>query len=171
MVDVSLMYKEYYNYIRAIAGRIIRGDANDIASAAFYKLSQCSYATNEAIAKEFLKTTAIRLSLDYLKAEKRRMANLERMKVDLCLHEEPTNEQEEKDAEMANLHAEVIKFIHDRIKELPERTRQVFELYYFEQKKPDQISELLNIKRHTVWSHLNNARTILRMEILFRQRR
>lgn len=165
MVDFNYMYKKYYNYICTIVSKIINDDANDIAQMAFVKLSQCTYAIHEGIAVEFLKTTAKRMACDHIRSKKfRRNFNAE-LKED----QEPSNEQELRDAEQEEFKEQLINFVHKKISELPENCRNVFELYYFKNMKAKEISKELGITPNTVWSHLNHARDILRMEILFKK--
>jgi RNA polymerase sigma-70 factor (ECF subfamily) len=167
MVDFDYMYKKYYNYIRAIVSRIIHADANDITQMAFVKLSQCTYATHESVAKEFLKTTAKRMSIDYLNEQKRKRVTFNQMKLDLGLDE--SNEQDEKEKEASRNLEELMYFIHKRIAQMPEVMRKVFEMTYFDGLRARQISKELNITRNTVWSHLHHARLALRKEVLYKK--
>lgn len=165
MADFNYIYKQYYNYIRAIVSRIIKDDANDITQMAFFKLSQCTYANEEHIAKEFLKTTAVRMAIDYLKARQRKSKIIKELPPDY----EASDEQQTRDAELEEFKQAAIKYIFNKIAELPEATRKVFELYYFKSMKAKQISKELGITPNTVWSHLSHARDTLRMEILFKK--
>lgn len=165
MVDFNYVYNKYYNYIRTIVSNMISDDPDDITQLAFIKLSQCTYAEHEGIAREFLKTTAKRMCIDYIKAKKiRRQFNAE-----LNEHDEPSNEQEHRDAEQEEFKEQIVNFIHKKIAELPDNCRNVFELYYFKNMKAKQIAKELKITPNTVWSHLHRARNTLRMDGLFKR--
>jgi RNA polymerase sigma factor (sigma-70 family) len=168
MVEFNYIYNTYYNYIRAIVSKITHEDGDDIAQMAFVKLSQSKYALSEheGIAREFLKTTAKRMSITYITDKKRRSNfNLELPDDGYGL----SDAQAQQDIELEVFKEQLIDFVHKKIAELPDACRQVFELYYFKNMKAKQIAQELGIAKNTVWVHLHHAREALRIEALFKK--
>lgn len=162
------MYNKYYNYVRAIVGRMINGDADDIAQMAFLKLSKYEY--DEQHAKAFLVMAAKNLAIDYIRKSKRERNNYNKMALDLGMLTEPTTEFEQNNADLAEIHTSVIEFIHEEIKNLPTATRRCFEMFCYRDMQPKQIAVELNISINTVYQHISIAREKLKIEILFNKK-
>ncbi|MBL1409800.1 RNA polymerase sigma-70 factor [Sphingobacterium faecale] len=61
--------------------------------------------------------------------------------------------------------AEVYKQIGDAVNQLPEKTRQVFNLAFLEHKSNPEIADLLSISINTVKVHKNNAKKALQLSL------
>lgn len=168
MVDLTYMYKKYYNYIRRVVINMINEDPDDIAQLAFVKLSTAQYA-NEEHGKAFLITVAKNMCIDYVRKRKRERDAANKMIKEIEAFENPITEQEQHAADLAQIHADVIEFIHQEIKKLPTATRKVFELH-LAGLPPKDIASTLNIAYQTVCNHLQTARTTLKIEILFNKK-
>lgn len=168
MVNFNYIYKTYYNYIRSIVRNIINNDPDDIVQMAFYKLSQVEI-NDEQHAKALLITTAKNMSIDFLRKQKRERMNINKMVNDLSMREEPFTEQEQSVADLAQIHTDVIDFIYQEIKRLPNAQRTVFELY-LRGMKPIDIAAHLNLSGQTVRNYLQIAREKLKIEILFNKK-
>lgn len=61
---------------------------------------------------------------------------------------------------------EQLKSLHKAIEELPPKCREVFTLYYFEEKKNTEIALQCNISIRTVETHIYHALKLLQKAVL-----
>jgi RNA polymerase sigma-70 factor (family 1) len=137
--------------------------AEEITSDTFVKLHRLhdKFNTYNNI-QAFLFITARNASLDFLKYRQRQREHF----TDLQHHEEEVPEIPlfaETDVQ-----AEVLKHIYDEIEKLPERSKQIFKLYYIEGISLNEIAEMLGISRQTVANQKHTALKVLRMKMLDR---
>lgn len=137
--------------------------AEEITSDTFVKLHRLhdKFNTYNNI-QAFLFITARNASLDFLKYRQRQREHF----TDLQHHEEEVPEIPlfaETDVE-----ADVLKHIYEEIEKLPERSKQIFKLYYIEGISLNEIAALLGISRQTVANQKHTALKVLRMKILDR---
>jgi RNA polymerase sigma-70 factor (family 1) len=135
--------------------------AEEITSDTFVKLHRLhdKFNTYNNI-QAFLFITARNASLDFLKYRQRQREHFTE------LHEEEVPEIPmfaDTDVE-----ADVLKHIYDEIEKLPERSKQIFKLYYIEGISLNEIAEMLGISRQTVANQKHTALKVLRMKMLDR---
>ena len=170
MVNLNHYYEKYHKYIRAFVYNIIKDDPDDITQMSFYKLSQCDYIKNDAMACEFLKTAAKNMCIDYIRKRKRDRANVKKMKDDLNLYGEPIEQDLMNHIELAEIHTDVIQFIYSEIQKLPPMASKCFELHCLKDLPVKKVAEQLNIAERTVTNHISLARKQLKIEILFNKK-
>jgi RNA polymerase sigma-70 factor (family 1) len=137
--------------------------AEEITSDTFVKLHRLhdKFNTYNNI-QAFLFITARNASLDFLKYRQRQREHF----TDLQHHEEEVPEIPlfaETDVE-----ADVLRHIYSEIEKLPERSRQIFKLYYLEGISLNEIAAMLGISRQTVANQKHTALKTLKMKILDR---
>ena len=170
MVNFNHYYERYYRYIRSFVYKIINEDPDDITQMSFYKLSQCNYVKNDAMACDFLKTTARNMAIDHIRKRKRDRANIRQMKDDLNLYEEPIEQELINHIELAEIHSDVLQFIYEEIKKLPPMARTCFELCCIKDVSIKKAAEQLGISERTITNHIAIARKKLKIEILFNKK-
>jgi RNA polymerase sigma factor (sigma-70 family) len=66
------------------------------------------------------------------------------------------------------MYAEYLQLLYAQVNELPDRCREVFRLYFFEQRTTREIADLLNITEQTVRNQKTKAVHLLRALLLKR---
>ncbi|MCS3800875.1 RNA polymerase sigma factor [Niastella sp. OAS944] len=135
--------------------------AEEITSDTFVKLHRLhdKFNTYNNI-QAFLFITARNASLDYLKYRQRQREHF------TDLHEEDVPEIP-MFAE-TDVHADVLRHIYEEIERLPERSRNIFKLYYIEDLSLNEIADRLGISRQTVANQKHTALKTLKMKLLDR---
>jgi RNA polymerase sigma-70 factor (family 1) len=137
--------------------------AEEITSDTFVKLHRLhdKFNTYNNI-QAFLFVTARNASLDFLKYRQRQREHF----TDLQHHEEEVPEVPL--FPETNVEADVLQHIYNEIEKLPERSRQIFKLYYLEDLSLNEIAERMGISRQTVANQKHTALKVLRMKLLDR---
>lgn len=135
--------------------------AEEITSDTFVKLHRLhdKFNTYNNI-QAFLFITARNASLDYLKYRQRQREHFTE------LHEEDVPEIPM--FSETDVHADVLRHIYEEIEKLPERSKQIFKLYYIEGISLNEIAEMLGISKQTVANQKHTALKTLKMKLLDR---
>lgn len=132
--------------------------AEDITAETFIKLWQrWKDFDNEKSIASFLHVTARNASIDWLRAEKREIANR-----DTLLH---LLQEEQYDHLHDDIKAELMRLIHAEIERLPRKIKVVFLMAYVEGRKNEEIAKLLRINNQSVRNHKARALKLLRLSL------
>jgi RNA polymerase sigma-70 factor (ECF subfamily) len=154
------VFRSYYALIVMFANKIIdsQGEAEDIAIEVFLSLfRRYNQFENEPNIRAFLYVSARNRCLNYLKAKRRHGIKnqefIERIQDDTLLEYE------------YSIKVEIIEAIHAAIENLPEECRKIFKLLYYEEMKPAEIADRLQISVNTVYVQKSRAIGILRIKL------
>jgi len=132
--------------------------AEDITTETFIKLWQRrENFDNEKSITSFLHTTARNASIDWLRAEKRRVRNREELLY--LLH------QDQYENLQNDIKAEVLRQVQHEIEMLPSKIKRVFILSYVDGKTNEEIATLLGIHNQSVRNYKTRAAKFLRLAI------
>ncbi|TJY61539.1 RNA polymerase sigma-70 factor [Sphingobacterium alkalisoli] len=133
--------------------------AEDIVADCFFKLWQnrTEFQTAQNV-KAFLYISCRNASLNHLRSLKRRNAAQELYFSQLESGEETILYQ--------IIETEVLHILSREIEELPTKCREVFKMIYIENKKTDEIADLLGISVKTVRGHKARAIELLKSQLL-----
>jgi RNA polymerase sigma-70 factor (ECF subfamily) len=157
----SAVFDAWYNEIRYFTHKLIsnREEAEDITIDTFSKLFKIhNHFSNEAGIRAFLYVTARNNSFNYLR-DRRRIYTTEFSTV---LEDILATDIPDELSQHAILETQLIKDIYAAIQQLPLRSRQILEMFYFEGKDAGVIAEQLSITRDTVRSQKRYALELLR---------
>jgi RNA polymerase sigma factor (sigma-70 family) len=159
----------YYKRIKTIAFKIVRNeeDADDIASQSFVKLWQYRDVegwTLEAI-YSLLKVIARNIAIDYWRKDPgTRYLDPSKAKDEQSFEMEFGHESARADDH--ELKEEItMELIKELVPKLPDRTREVFSLRFYEKKSAHQVAKQLGISVHTVNNINSEARKKLKKMI------
>jgi RNA polymerase sigma-70 factor (ECF subfamily) len=152
------IYRRYYGELYLFGKKLTGSDqeGEDIAVISFYKLfSICKNFETEANIKAFLYIAVRNASFSYLrnlkwKTEKQREF-AERMENEVFFEYE------------YGIKSEILDKVNLAIEQLPEKSKLVFKLMYFEGLTANQIAEKLKLSQSTVFSHKHQALHTLRL--------
>jgi len=157
----SKIFDLYYKSLCYFANPITQDSqqAEDIVSECFFKLWQArdSFSSLKKV-KAFLYVSCRNACLNYLRNLKRRNAAQElylsqfEMSEDIILYQ--------------IIETEVLSALSNEIEELPDKCKEVFKLIYMDNKKTDEIAELLGISVKTVRGHKARAIDLLKSQLL-----
>lgn len=135
--------------------------AEEITSDTFVKLHRLhdKFNTYNNI-QAFLFITARNASLDYLKYRQRQREHF----TDLDPEEVPEIPMFAE----TDVQADVLRHIYEEIEKLPERSKQIFKLFYLEGISLNEIADLLGISRQTVANQKHTALKTLKIKLLDR---
>ena len=111
--------------------------------------------------QSFLFTTARNAALDYLRQRQRRT----QMTTFISFEYEPEDTVLPMFAEQ-DIETEVLQLVYREIEELPSKSRQVFKLFYLEDKTVGEIANIMKTNTQTVANQKTTAIKQLRMKIL-----
>jgi RNA polymerase sigma factor (sigma-70 family) len=136
--------------------------AEEITSDTFVKLHRLhdKFNTYNNI-QAFLFITARNASLDFLKYRQRQREHFTDLQYEEEIPEVPLFPE-------TNVEADVLRHIYNEIEKLPERSKRIFKLYYFEDRSLNEIAEIMGISRQTVANQKHTALKTLKMKILDR---
>ena len=152
------VFEHYYPALLAFIKKLTGSleEAEDISLNAFQALfNRCHLFNTEANIKAFLYISARNSSLNYLKSRKRieekqkRLA--ERLKDDTALRYEYDIQQE------------IVEAVSNAIENLPEECKKVFKLLIYNELKPAEVAEMLQISVSTVYNQKSRAVQALRI--------
>lgn len=149
-------YPALLAFVRKLTGSHEEGE--DISLKAFQALfNRCHLFNTEVNIKAFLYISARNSSLNYLKSRKRthelQKRFAERMMNDTSLR----YEYEMKD--------EIVQTISNAIDNLPDECRKIFKLLIYEELKPADVAEMLQISVSTVYNQKSRALQALRIRL------
>jgi RNA polymerase sigma-70 factor (ECF subfamily) len=152
------LFREYYSDMMNVCLRYAgnREEAEDMLNEGFVKIFQnLNKYTDQNTPRAWMKRVMANAAIDY-----NRKYNSHRFE------QVPYDDLNENDlyisAEHAILHHLTRGELMDCIQALPYMSRQVFNLYIFENYSHADIAQMLNIKEGTSHWHLNHARTLLK---------
>lgn len=156
----SFFFKEFYAALCYFSYTIIKDKAaaEDIAEEAFIKLwERHSSFQNEANIKSFLYAIVRNASIDWLRQQKRRLAQSKEI---IYLAEET-----ESFIQQQIIEAETYREVVASLKILPPKCRQIFRMFYFEGKDYSQIAHELNLSINTIRVQKARALALLRQQL------
>ncbi len=155
------LFKMFYKPLITYAMRYVRSQpvAEDIVHDIFLKIweqrREIQINTNF---KSYLYKMTHNQALNYLKSKRLEISDIFDLKISV----------QEKLLTEEIVYVEDLKnHIEQAIKELPERTRDVFTMHRFDHLKYSEIAEILNIKQGTVETHMVRALKYLRKRLSF----
>jgi RNA polymerase sigma-70 factor (ECF subfamily) len=133
-------------------------EAQDIATEVFMTLFNLhDHFNSEPNIRSFLYVSARNRCINYLKTKKRsdirNQRFVERVQDDTLLEYEHS------------IKAEIVETIHNAIENLPEECRRIFKMLYYEELKPAEVAELLQISVNTVYVQKSRAVGMLRLKL------
>jgi RNA polymerase sigma-70 factor (family 1) len=161
----DLLFDMFFPALCYFANKLIeeRQEAEDIVLDTFQKLwARREHFETMPNIKAFLYITVRNTCLNYLRyRETQRKRTREMIKL--------MPDRFEEDAEQQRIRAEVMKNIYSEIEKLPKKCREVFELYYFEGLKANEIAEQLQISESTVRNQKVRALQLLKTALSGRE--
>lgn len=154
-------FRLYFQALCLFARRILQhqSEPEDIVQECFIKLwHKRSRVTNPEAIKSFLYRTVQNACLDFLKSKQAQI------KV-VSISDDILTDNPFQNSEAAIVEAELLREIHQLVNGLPERIREVFQLYYLEGKSETEIGQLLHTSPHTVRNQRVRAIALLRQRI------
>jgi RNA polymerase sigma-70 factor (ECF subfamily) len=156
----ELVFKAYYGPLMVFSTKLCDDDkeGEDIVMGVFQALFQRHKRFNsEEHIKAFLYISARNRCLNFLKARKKHavgsIEQAERLQDDTLLVYE------------YEIRAEIVAAIHTAIESLPDQCRHIFKLLYYEERKPTEVAEQLQISVNTVYVQKSRAVSMLRMRL------
>jgi RNA polymerase sigma-70 factor (family 1) len=160
-----LVHREYYRSLIYYAYKMVQlmPAAEDVVSDSFCKLFLSrARMENMGHVREFLYRVTRNASIDLIRSKVKEKA------VQKDLLHLAGGEGDNKES-FAVVEAETLDKIYREIENLPEKSRQVFKLYFFEEKSTTEISEALQIHPQTVLNHKSSAVKNLRSKLLLQK--
>lgn len=160
-----LVHREYYRQLIYYAFKIVSSmpAAEDLVADSFCKLflSRARMKNMDHV-REFLYRVTKNAGIDQIRARAREKV----VSTDLLgvADQEPTEAED-----LGMIEAEVLNKLYLEIENLPEKSRQVFKLYFFENKSTSEISEAMQINPQTVLNHKSSAVKNLRSKLLLQK--
>ena len=149
----ELLYKQYAQSLLAIANAYTRNnqDSIEVLQDSFLKIFQNIhlYDSEKSTLYTWMRTIVVRTSIDFLRKGKNSIQSIE------------WEEQHDPMIEAEALHRMTADQILNMLKQLPETTRVVFNLFITEGYTHKEIGELLKISEGTSKWHLSEARKFL----------
>ena len=113
--------------------------------------------------KTYLYRSVQHACLDYLKHQEVKGDYANYIEIQLKIEELNYNDE----SSSALFEDERMRLVYQEIKHLPEKCREVFTMAYLEEKKTNEIADLLKISKRTVEAQLYKALKIIRNALLF----
>ena len=157
----TLIFDKHYKSLCYFANPITQDaqQAEDIVSECFFKLwtNKESFETMQNI-KAFLYISCRNACINHLRNLKRRNTSQELYLSQL--------ENSEDSILYQIIETEVLQVLSEEIEALPSKCKEVFKLIYIDNKKTDEIAELLGISVKTVRGHKARAIELLKTQLL-----
>ena len=157
------LYEKYAPALISFARRFVGHDAaEDIIQDVFLKLWELkSFTIIDESIRSYLYRSVQNSCLNYLRHEVIHHEYINRASAELKIEELQFCTMDDiliKDGQL--------KSLHKAIEELPPKCREVFTLYYFEEKKNAEIALQCNISVRTVETHIYHALKLLQKAVL-----
>jgi len=161
----KVLYKDNAPLLISLATRYVdRTTAEDLVQDIFLKIWQ---KREFIFLKEGIKTYLYRsvqhACLDYLKHQDVKGNYTNYIEIQLKIEELNYNDE----FSSILFEDERMRLIYKEINHLPEKCKEVFTMAYLEEKKTNEIADILNISKRTVESQLYKALKIIRNALLF----
>jgi RNA polymerase sigma-70 factor (family 1) len=158
------VHREYHRRLIYYAFKMVSSmpAAEDLVSESFYKLFLSrARMENMGHVREFLYRVTRNAAIDQirLKAKEKTIGG-----DFLHLAGDPGEKED-----FSKIEAELLDQVYREIENLPEKSRQVFKLYFFESKSTSEIAGILQISPQTVLNHKSSAIKNLRSKMLLRK--
>jgi RNA polymerase sigma-70 factor (ECF subfamily) len=158
----STLFKRYKGFVEQILYRYIKDmdEAKDMANFVFLKVyEKLSMFSNYESFGGWLRILTNHIAVDYLRETENKRTKLG-SEDDRLSYDEP-NDYAENDLVNQITYNQILS----EFKKLPESTRKVFEMFYRDNLKIDEISEALNIPKGTIKSTLSRTRRKIKHSI------
>jgi RNA polymerase sigma-70 factor (ECF subfamily) len=154
----DFIFREYYQRLIWFALKFIhdKDKAEEFVQAVFVKLWEER--------KEIVITTSLKAYL-YKSVQNKCLDSIKHDKIRHRHEQIIQNNIETQKGENAYSSIELQEKIEDAINRLPEKTREIFRLSRFDDKKYREIAEILSISVKTVEAHVGKALSVLRYEL------
>ena len=157
------LYEKYAPALISFARRFVGHDAaEDIIQDVFLKLWELkSFTIIDESIRSYLYRSVQNSCLNYLGHEVIHHEYINRASAELKIEELQFCTMDD-----ILIKDEQLKSLHKAIEELPPKCREVFTLYYFEEKKNTEIALQCNISVRTVETHIYHALKLLQKAVL-----
>nr|WP_294725728.1 sigma-70 family RNA polymerase sigma factor [Prevotella sp.] len=147
------LFQENYSRLFYASFYIINNesDARDIVHDYFADLWEDFSPVTQSYTKAYLYNGVRRKSLDYLKHQ---MVKNKYAKLYLALHEDVNSDYDEEEDRMVK--------VEQVMSEMPARTRFIFDQCYFENKKYEEVAEILGLSRDGIRKNIIKGLAMLR---------
>ncbi|AXY74763.1 RNA polymerase sigma-70 factor [Paraflavitalea soli] len=160
---LGLLWKNNYKSLVYFANQLVKNDllSEDIVSETFAKLWALRHNfDNVPSIRSFLYVTVRNSCYDHLRSQEIHT----RIHKEILYTSDYVHEMNRDDYDM--MYAEYIQQLYVQVRELPERCRQVFNLYFFDRLTTREIAEALNISEQTVRNQKTKAVAMLKSALL-----
>jgi RNA polymerase sigma-70 factor (family 1) len=162
---LKVLWDNFYKSLVYFADQLVKNDllSEDIVSETFVKVWNLrDRFENVHNIKAFLYVTVRNSCYDHLRSQQIHA----RIHKEILYTSDITSEMQRDDYDM--MYAEYLQQLYAQVNELPDRCREVFRLYFFEQRTTREIADLLNITEQTVRNQKTKAVHLLRALLLKR---
>lgn len=160
---LNLLWKNNYKALVYFADQLVRNNllSEDIVSETFVKLWKLreNFESVPGI-RSFLYVSVRNTCYDHLRSQEIHT----RIHKEILYTSDYTAEMNRDDYDM--MYAEYIQQLYVQVRELPERCREIFNLYFFERRTTKEIAALLNISEQTVRNQKTKAVAMLKSALL-----
>lgn len=160
---LNLLWKNNYKALVYFADQLVRNNllSEDIVSETFVKLWKLreNFESVPSI-RSFLYVTVRNTCYDHLRSQEIHT----RIHKEILYTSDYTAEMNRDDYDM--MYAEYIQQLYVQVQHLPERCREIFNLYFFGRQTTKEIAALLNISEQTVRNQKTKAVAILKSALL-----
>jgi RNA polymerase sigma-70 factor (family 1) len=160
---LNRLWKNNYKALVYFADQLVRNNllSEDIVSETFVKLWKLreNFESVPSI-RSFLYVTVRNTCYDHLRSQEIHT----RIHKEILYTSDYTHEMNRDDYDM--MYAEYIQQLYVQVRELPERCREIFNLYFFERRTTKEIAVLLNISEQTVRNQKSKAVAMLKSVLL-----
>jgi RNA polymerase sigma-70 factor (family 1) len=160
---LNLLWKNNYKALVYFADQLVRNNllSEDIVSETFVKLWKLhENFDNVPSIRSFLYVTVRNHCYDHLRSQEIHT----RIHKEILYTSDYVQEMNRDDYDM--MYAEYIQQLYVQVKQLPERCREVFNMYFFDRLSTREIALALNISEQTVRNQKTKAVAILKSALL-----
>lgn len=160
---LDILWKNNYKALVYFADQLVRNNlvSEDIVSETFAKLwALRQNFDNVPSIRSFLYVTVRNACYDYLRSQEIHT----RIHKEILYTSDYVAEMNQDDYDM--MYAEYIQQLYVQVRELPNRCREVFNLYFFDRLTTREIAQVLNISEQTVRNQKTKAIGILKSALL-----
>lgn len=161
----SDLYQAYYTYLSTLAVAFVldRNTANEMVNDVFMQVWNLRRKLTYPVGAYLARSVRNRC-LNHLRAEKSRQQTLSKYKEQLLSHQIDYIYANPTPLHLTE-YREIEAKLREKVSELPGRCREIFELYHFEGKSPEEIAESLGIGVSTVRVQIKRALDSLRISL------
>ena len=160
---LNVLWKNNYKALVYFADQLVRNNllSEDIVSETFVKLWKLrENFDNVPSIRSFLYVTVRNTCYDHLRSQEIHT----RIHKEILYTSDYAQEMNRDDYDM--MYAEYIQQLYVQVRSLPDRCREIFNLYFFDRRTTKEIATLLNISEQTVRNQKTKAVALLKSALL-----